>query len=95
MVLDVTFSETAHVFTVLLEESAEPFEAGFDRVQTVTEYVGGNPYEGEYTVTPKINAQTLPTKEKIMFEDVTIKAIPYYEVSNNNGGSTVFIAKEI
>ena len=52
-------------------------------------------YTGEYNVTPKIESQMLPTKEKVMAEDVTIKAIPFFNVSNTSGGSTVYIGKEV
>jgi hypothetical protein len=52
-------------------------------------------YEGDYEVTPKVSEQTLPTAKKLMSEDVTIKEIPYFEVGNNSGGNTVYIAKEI
>ncbi len=51
-------------------------------------------YEGEYDVTPKVESQTLPTKEKYLLKDVTIKEIPYFEVSNDSG-NTVYIGKEI
>lgn len=65
--------------------------AKFGQLQRVTEYVGGEAYNGEYTVTPRVEAQTLPTKEKVMLEDVTIRAIPYAEVTNNSNGKTVTI----
>jgi hypothetical protein len=52
-------------------------------------------YQGEYNVTPKIVEQTLPTKEKLLLEDMTIKAIPFFNVSNTSGGSTVYIGKEV
>jgi hypothetical protein len=52
-------------------------------------------YEGDYEVTPKVSEQTLPTAKKLMSKDVTIKEIPYFEVGNNSGGDTVYIAKEI
>lgn len=52
-------------------------------------------YDGPYSVTPKVEAQTLTTAEKYMTDDVTIQAVPFYAVSNNYGGSTVYIAKEI
>lgn len=52
-------------------------------------------YEGPYSVTPKVEAQTLATAEKYMTDDVTVNAVPFYAVSNNYGGSTVYIAKEI
>ena len=68
---------------------------GFGEVQKVIEYVGGKPYEGDYVITPKVEAQTLPTKEKVLIEDMTVKSIPFFNVSNTSGGSTVYIAKEI
>ena len=52
---------------------------------------GFSVYEGEYSVTPQITAQTLETENKLMTDDLTIKAIPYFEVSNLAGGSTVTI----
>lgn len=55
----------------------------------------GDTYKGDYTITPKVGAQQMPTKGKIMADDVTIKAIPIFDVSNQSGGSTVYIAKEI
>lgn len=51
-------------------------------------------YTGSYEVTPKIDAQTLKTANKRMEKDVAIKAIPIYQVSNNDG-TTVYIAREL
>ena len=48
-------------------------------------------YEGEYTVTPKVEEQTLATARKILNEDVVVEKIPYFEVSNNSGGITASI----
>lgn len=48
-------------------------------------------YEGEYDATPRFVEQTLPTSHKLLEEDITIKGIPYHEVSNNSGGTTVTI----
>lgn len=58
-------------------------------------YKDATPYEGEYEITPTVDAQTMPTKDRLMEDDVTIKSIPFFEVSNTSGGSTVYIAKEI
>ena len=56
---------------------------------------GGQPYTGEYTVTPKAHDQTvLPTKRKQMLDDVTVLEVPYYETSNESG-VTVYIAQEV
>lgn len=52
-------------------------------------------YDGEYDVTPTVDGQTLKTANKLMEQDVNIRAIPFYEVSNAFDGETVYIAKEI
>ena len=48
-------------------------------------------YAGPYEVVPDLNAQTLETAGQLMREDVTIKPIPIYEISNTSGGTTVII----
>jgi len=48
-------------------------------------------YEGEYSITPQVNEQTLLTAQKYMDADVKIEKIPYSEVSNNSGGKTATI----
>lgn len=58
-------------------------------------YKDAPPYEGEYDVTPKVSEQKLPTAKKLLSKDVTIKEIPYFEVSNESGGNTVFIGNEV
>ena len=56
---------------------------------------GGEAYTGEYTVTPKVYEQTvLPTKAKTMRDDVTVKKIPQYAVSNESGGVTLILGNE-
>ena len=56
---------------------------------------GGAPYEGEYEVTPKaFEPVVLPTKNKLLADDVTVTKVPYYEVSNETG-TTVYIASEV
>lgn len=80
---------------VKFAELNKDLKANFGEVQTVTEYVGGDKYEGDYIVTPRVEAQKMETKGKVMLDDVTVKAIPYHEVSNINGGKTVFIGNEV
>ena len=58
-------------------------------------YLGGEPYDGPYDVTPKVTAQTLPTAKKLMRDDVSVRAIPYFDVSNPAGGNTIYIANEV
>lgn len=48
-------------------------------------YVGGNPYQGEYVITPTSSDQTLDTTHKTLMDDLLVKAIPYAEVSNPKG----------
>lgn len=48
-------------------------------------------YTGSYNVIPDLVAQRLATAEKCMKSDVTIQQIPFFDVSNTAGGSTVYI----
>ena len=49
-------------------------------------------YQGQYEVTPKANFdQILRTKDKVLEENLVIAQIPYTEVSNLAGGTTVII----
>lgn len=48
-------------------------------------------YDGEYTVTPRLAEQTLPTGGKKMRDDLTVLEIPVVLTSNNYGGKTVVI----
>ena len=54
-----------------------------------------SPYEGDYEVTPKVEAQTLETENKFLKQNVSILGIPYYDVSNNAGGNTIYIGSEV
>lgn len=61
----------------------------------VKEYVNAPAYTGEYVVTPLAHEQTvLETSGKRMVDDVTVREVPYYEVSNLTG-KTVYIADTI
>lgn len=52
-------------------------------------------YTGTYEVIPKSTEQSLQTKYKYMSDDVSVHAIPYFEVGNTAGGNTVYIGGEI
>lgn len=59
------------------------------------EGTGGNPYEGEYDVTPMlVDDQTLSTANKAMRRDVIVRKVPVYRVTNDSDGITVTICKE-
>lgn len=52
-------------------------------------------YSGDYAVTPKADeSTTLPTAQKYMTQNVNVKKIPYYEVDNAAGGSTIYIGTD-
>ena len=96
--MKVAFSENKMQFAAQLNaggEDVKRLDATFKDYQAVTIYQEVDPYNGSYEVTPKVEAQTMPTAQKLMTQDVTIKAIPIYNVSNSSGGSTVYIAKEV
>ena len=58
-------------------------------------YLTGEPYEGEYEVTPSTDeAQTLHTAQKLLTKDVTVHKIPYYEMDNEAGGITIYIGSD-
>ena len=48
-------------------------------------------YTGAYDVTPATAQQELETDGKRMAGNVTVQAIPYYEVSNPQNGKTIII----
>ena len=70
-------------------------DADFGEIIRVKEYVGGEPYEGQYEVIPTVEGLTLPTKERVMADDIKILEIPFYNVSNTAGGSTVYIGRSL
>lgn len=50
-------------------------------------------YDGDYEILPAVDAKKLETKHKFMQDNVTVLAIPYYEVSNDQNGFTAIIAE--
>lgn len=48
-------------------------------------------YMGVYEITPLVDSQVIPTANKFMSQDVTVKEIPRYNVSNEKGGFTFII----
>jgi len=54
----------------------------------------GEPYEGPYSVRPKVTSQSLLTRHKLMTDNLTVQEIPYYQTTNAQGGYTVIIGGE-
>lgn len=48
-------------------------------------------YEGNYEIIPDQSEQIMKTKGRLMHRDVKVQEIPYQEVSNKSGGTTVTI----
>lgn len=84
MKIPLSFSNTDCEFTLGFSEKIQVTEGG--------EYPF---YDGEYEVTPSTEEQVLKTANKSLNEDIKIKTIPYFEVSNNAGGTTVTIGSEV
>lgn len=78
-------------FRVIFKE--DKMRVGFQQVQTITEV--NNPYNGEYSIRPKMDEQILPTKGRVLFEDVVVQAVPVIRTSNTSGGTTIYIANEV
>lgn len=100
MDISVKFHESGGSFRVDAFHSGESFETAFGTFVTITTEVpvpGSDVevYEGAYTVTPKVEAQTLLTANKFLQDDVSVHGVPFYEVSNTSGGNTVYIASEV
>lgn len=77
MRIRVTFSEMPDRFALGLNEQ-ESFALKFDEGM-LCHCV---PYEGSYDIRPGLLAQTLPTNDRHLHEDILVRAIPYTEVSN-------------
>lgn len=76
---------------VRFKQNNNAFGTTFEAFQTVTERPGVDYYSGSYDVTPTVDPQSLATKDKFMKDDVHIQSIPYFDVGNTSGGSTVYI----
>lgn len=94
MKMNVTLNTSDQTFSIGFA-TTHNFSAGFENIQVVTDTGGIPAYRGEYVVTPRVNGTVLETAKKYMTDDVTVKAIPFYDVSNDSGGTTVYIANEL
>lgn len=58
---------------------------------SIPTYVDVDLYDGDYIVAPDFDGKTLPTTNKTLIQDVTVKPIEVQVVSNTAGGKTVYI----
>lgn len=82
-------------FEAKFEGQSANFSAQFGSSLKVIQQSTETWYEGEYEVTPSVDPQVLETAQKTMKRDVEIKAIPFFNVSNSSGGTTVYIGSEV
>lgn len=80
------FKEKDKRLPVVFGGTDNQFETAFKDVQVATERPDVEYYKGDYEVTPKREAQIIPTGGKMLTEDITVKAIPpeYGLVSYDN-----------
>lgn len=72
-----------------IEQKTIPIELEIkDYIGTYTPE-GIEQYEGDYTITPKVEEQKMQTKNKMMKDNVTIERIPFHEFSNETGTTVV------
>lgn len=79
-------------FHVQFRENSSRFKVDFG---TLTILPHAELYTGSYEIIPQVDLQTLPTGEKFLKHDMTVTAIPYFDVGNMAGGSTVYIGSEV
>lgn len=92
MLLNVEFNVLHHRIPVNFNVLHHRIPVVFKNLYTVAMPTEADPYMGDYEITPKVEAQKMDTKGKLMLEDVTVKEIPCFDVSNASGGTTFYIA---
>lgn len=92
MIVRVKFASNDKKIGVKFSDINQKISANFGAIQTVTKTIEAEYYDGKYSVTPTPDEQTLKTKEKKMRDDLIVTAIPVFDVSNNSGGTTFYIA---
>lgn len=87
MIFQTTFQSSENQFQTAFASPTSTFAITFGSVVGVAAEV----YKGEYTVTPAVSDQLLLTKEKMLKDNMTFKAVPKQIVDNPSGGKTVTI----
>ena len=93
--IEAKFSSSTVSLDTDFTQNNVSLDAEFANFQMISVREDVEPYMGEYKITPKVDAQTIPTAQKYMTDDLHVKAIPYFETSNNFDGETVYIGSEV
>ncbi len=87
MIFETAFRSSENQFQTSFASPTPIFAISFGSVVGVAAEV----YKGDYTVTPAVTDQLLLTKEKMLKDNMTFKAVPKQIVDNPSGGKTVTI----
>lgn len=95
MRFEVKFLQNDRSFFTDLHTDSQKIDTTFSEFQEVSVIDEIEAYDGPYVVTPAIDSQVLPTAQKRMTDNMTVKAIPYFQTSNPQMGETVYIGSEV
>lgn len=90
---DLEFEEDCIDFALDFTECGCGDDMGLDFGELIVIHTDPPLYPGPYVVIPKRRDQILDTKNKTMADDVTVKEVPWIEVSNPEG-TTYIIASD-
>lgn len=86
--IEVTLQESSELEIEFREDAIEVGDDEFVKVIAAQ----ADTYDGPYEVTPLAHQEVkLETRDRLMADDVTVREVPIYEVSNESG-TTVYIA---
>lgn len=75
MILDVEFEESTQELELEIEETTQEIDLEFGEIQVIHSDAAER-YTGPYEITPGREEQILPAADKLMEQDVIVKAIP-------------------
>lgn len=95
MRFEVKFLQNGRSFFTDLHTDSQKIDTTFSEFQEISVIDEIEAYDGPYVVTPAIDSQVLSTAQKRMTDNMTVKAIPYFQTSNPQMGETVYIGSEV
>lgn len=95
MRFEVKFLQNDRSFFTDLHTDSQKIDTTFSEFQEISVIDEIEAYDGPYVVTPAIDSQVLSTAQKRMTDNMTVKAIPYFQTSNPQMGETVYIGSEV
>ena len=81
-------------FNSKFESTNSHLNVKFDNYQTINVAEAPERYEGDYNVIPKVISQTMSTANKFLSKNVKVESIPFWEVTNQEQGTTIIIGGE-